>query len=90
MPLGEWFEMSRPQRIAAMVLIALIVAFTAVRLALPRNEPLPEQVEQRAIELAKFRQAIDTTRIDTVQRRRKKAPGRQEPQHRPVEEIGTF
>ena len=32
--IGEWFKMSRPQRIAATVLLVLIVAVVAVRLSL--------------------------------------------------------
>ncbi len=91
MPLGEWFKMSRPQRIASMVIVVIIVAITALRILLPRNKPLPAQVEQRAIELAKFRHTIDTTAIDTVPRRRKKAP-RQSTATPPreIEEIPTY
>ncbi len=72
MNLGEWFKMSKPQRTAAIILIILIAAISALRIALSRSTHLPEHTEQRAIELAKFREAIDSAKIDTVKQRTKK------------------
>lgn len=72
MAVGEWFKMSKPQRIAALVLIVLIMAVTAIKVSMTRSKPLPQEVETRAIELAKFRQEIDSAKIDTVLPTRRK------------------
>lgn len=90
MALGEWFKMSRQQRIAAMVLVVLIVAVVAVRLSLSRSKPLPEEVERRAVGLAKYRAAIDSAGIDTVERQRKKSEPKPPAPDREIEAIGTF
>lgn len=71
MAISEWFKMSRPQRIAAMVLAALIVAAVAVRMSLSHTRPLPEEVERQAMEMARFRAAIDSARIDTATQKQK-------------------
>lgn len=86
---GEWFKMSRPQRIAATVLLALIVAVVAVRLSLSRSRPLPAEVERQAMEMAAFRAAIDSAAIDTVPRPRRKKAAKPVVLDREIEDIRT-
>ena len=88
MAIGEWFKMSRPQRIAAIVLAALIVTAVAVRMSLSHTRPLPKEVERQAVEMARFRAAIDSARIDTATHIRK-SPKRPVPD-RAIETIPQF
>ena len=90
MKIGEWFNMSRPQRIASIILVALIVIVTAVRMSLSRNKPLPEQVEQRALKLARFRADIDSAGIDTATTIKKPKQPKPPAPDRKVEQIPTF
>ncbi len=90
MAISEWFKMSRPQRIAAIVLTALIVAIVAVRLSLSHTRPLPEEVERQAMEMARFRAAIDSADIDTaIAPRKNKSPKHPVPD-RTIETIPQF
>ena len=90
MKITEWFNMSRPQRIASVILIVLIVIVTAVRLSVSHNKPLPSQIEQRAIELARFRADIDSADIDTTLPVKKPKPPKAAHSDRQIEQIPAF
>lgn len=58
--------MPRGQRVAALVVLCLILVVTAVRFHVLRHQSVPVEVEERMEELAKFRDEIDSAQIDTT------------------------
>ena len=58
--------MPRGQRVAALVVLCLILMVTAVRFHVLRYQSVPVEVEERMEELAKFRDEIDSAQIDTT------------------------
>mgnify|MGYP001776038572 FL=1 len=65
--------MPRGQRVAALVVLCLILVVTAVRFHVLRHQSVPVEVEERMEELAKFRDEIDSAQIDTTVVEKRKA-----------------
>lgn len=65
--------MPRGQRVAALVVLCLILMVTAVRFHVLRHQSVPVEVEERMEELAKFRDEIDSAQIDTTVVEKRKA-----------------
>ena len=65
--------MPRGQRVAALVVLCLILVVTAVRFHVLRHQSVPVEVEERMEELAKFRDDIDSAQIDTTVVEKRKA-----------------
>lgn len=65
--------MPRGQRVAALVVLCLILVVTAVRFHVLRHQSVPIEVEERMEELAKFRDEIDSAQIDTTVVEKRKA-----------------
>lgn len=86
----EWFKMSRPQRIAAIVIVAMIMVVTIIQVSMSRSTPLPDEMERRALELAGFQAAIDSAGIDTIKPLPRKKPSKQPVADREIEPIPTF
>ena len=65
--------MPRGQRVAALVVLCLILVLTAVIFHVLRHQSVPVEVEERMEELAKFRDEIDSAQIDTTVVEKRKA-----------------